>query len=92
MKTDLRIKCAAIQHDGKIYEGQSHAEIGHQMLKDKACKRPFPGGDAQGFVTECGKFMSRMEAMYVAIAAGQVEEGKTCHPYKLFSEDIRGVK
>lgn len=85
-----RIKCAAIRHNGKIYEGHSHTEIGLQMLADGACKRPFPGGDAQGFVTDDGYFVGRITAFEIAMKSGQIREGETCHPYELFSEDLKG--
>jgi hypothetical protein len=85
----MRIKCAAIRHDGKIYEGPSHAEIGHKMIKDGVCPKPFPGGDDQGFVTECGQYVRRAAAMCIALEAGQVVRGETCHPHHLFSEDLR---
>jgi hypothetical protein len=58
------------------------------MIKDHVCMRPFPGGDKQGFVTECGKYVTRKEALVIAIAAGQVVEGKTHHYEHLFSEDL----
>lgn len=85
----MKIKCAAIQYNGKIYEGRSHCEIGWQMLRDKVCKEPFPSGDAQGFVTECGIFVDREVARNIAITAGQVIEGQTVHRRHLFSEDLR---
>ena len=87
----MRVKCAAILYEGKIYEGISHCDIGFDMLKRKVCNRPYPGGDAQGFVTECGKFVSREEALEIAIAARQVKRGQTTNNNQLFSEDIRGV-
>ena len=54
------IRNAAIIHEGRVYEGRSHAEIGHFMLKIGACRRPFPSGPAQGFVTHDGRFVSRV--------------------------------
>ena len=81
----MKIKCAAIRYKDKIYEGRSHCEIGWQMLKDGVCERPFPGGDAQGFVTECGKFVRRAAALAIAIQAGQVVQGETDHPRYLCS-------
>ena len=83
------IKCAAIIYQGKIYQGLSHPEIGLKMVEDKICPRPYPGGKAQGFVTEDGKFVNRNEAMNIAIQAGQVVPGQTTHKNELFSEDLR---
>lgn len=85
----MYIKSAAILYEGKIYEGKSHAEIGVEMVMKRICKPPYPGGDAQGFVTSEGNFVSRTEALKIAIEAGQVIEGHTTHTTRLFSEDIR---
>lgn len=85
----MRIKCAAILHNGVIYEGQSHCEIGLAMLRDGVCQRPYPSGDAQGFVTECGRYVRRAPALMIAIRAGQVLEGRTINRRELFSEDLR---
>lgn len=84
----MRIKCAAIRHNGNIYEGKNHAVIGWNMIDIEACEPPYPGGENQGFVTECGKYVRREPALMIAIRAGQVEVGKTIHPRKLFSEDL----
>jgi len=90
----MKIKCAAILYNGKTYgePGQCHADIGLDMIRNKVCRCPFPGGPAQGFVTEEGVFVSREDALKIAIAAGQVKEGQTCHKDRLFSEDLRGAK
>ena len=86
---EARIKCAAIQYQGKIYEGPNHTVIGHQMLQDGVCPRPFPCGDAQGFVTEKGTFLNRYQALRVAAQAGQVVWGQTINREELYSEDLR---
>jgi len=87
----MKIDRAAIIHNDKIYTGDGksrHGEIGIKMIKDGACKRPYPGGNAQGFVTEDGKFVDRETALMMAIRAGQVKAGETCHRRMLFSEDL----
>jgi hypothetical protein len=85
----MRIKCAGIRYQGKVYEGRRHHEIGMKMIADGVCPRPYPSlEDDQGFVTECGRFVMRIPAMAIAIRAGQVKEGETCHPRMLFSEDL----
>ena len=43
---------------------------------------------AQGFFTSKGRFVSRTEAMQIALEAGQVKKGKTIHEKGLFSEDL----
>jgi len=86
---NARIKCAAILLNGVIYEGEAHHLIGQQMLRDGVCQRPFPGGDAQGFVTEKGTFLNRHQALRVAAQAGQVVWGETVNKDELYSEDLR---
>jgi len=85
----MRIKCAAIRYKDEVYEGKSHYEIGTKMITDKVCPKPFPGGDDQGFVTECGRYVRRAPALHIAIQAGQVIEGETMTSHHLFSEDLR---
>lgn len=84
----MRIKCAAIRYDGKVYEGKSHFKIGSKMVADGICTK-FPGGDDQGFITECGMYVRREPALIIAIKAGQVKKGETFQPNKLFSEDLK---
>ena len=84
----MRIKCAAIRHNGHVYEGRRHCEIGLKMVRDGVCKAPYPHGDDQGFVTECGTYVRRAPALMIAIAAGQVVAGKTMSRHELFSEDL----
>lgn len=84
-----RIKCAAIRYEDQIYEGNDHASIGQKMVRDGICEAPFPGGDDQGFVTTCGKYVRRAPARMIALRAGQIGD-KTHHPKLLFSEDLRG--
>ena len=84
-----RIKCAAIRYQDKVYEGSSHAEIGLRMIIDGICEIPYPSGDDQGFVTECGKYVRRGPALMIAITAGQVIADKTIDKHKLFSEDLK---
>lgn len=84
-----RIKCAAIIYNGKVYEGSTHSEIGIKMVVDGICPPPYPSGDAQGFVTEDGDFVSRCQALRIAVNAGQVVWGKTLNSEELFSEDLK---
>ena len=90
-RKDMRIKCASIRYNDQIYEGNNHAEIGNKMIRDGICKPPFPGGDDQGFVTECGKYVRRAPARMIALRAGQIGE-KSVHPKWLFSEDLNANK
>ena len=85
----MRIKQAAIRYKDKIYTGKNHAVIGLKMVHDDICSAPYPFGDDQGFITECGKYVRRAPALMIAIKAGQVEKGNTFHPKQLFSEDLK---
>jgi len=82
------IVSAAIMYKDNIYTGNSHNEIGLQMVEDKVCTR-YPSGDAQGFVTSTGRYVTRKEAYIIALDAGQIKEGTTVHSTLLFSEDLR---
>lgn len=85
----MKIISAAIAHQGSLYKGDSHAEIGIKMVREGFCKRPYPSGPSQGFITDEGNFVSREDALQIALAAGQVEWGMTVHKTQLFSEDLR---
>ena len=85
----MRIVSAAIWYKGKAYTGQKHCSIGRQMLLDGACSRPYPSGNAQGFLTDTNEFVNREDALTIAMMAGQVEKGKTVHHSQLFSEDLK---
>lgn len=83
------IQCAAIAYNGTFFEGWAHHAIGQGMVAADICTRPFPGGKAQGFITINREFVSREEALEIALACGQVLPGKHQHPSELFSEDLR---
>lgn len=87
MKT---IEKAAIIYQGKVYTGWRHDRIGLKMVADRVCPIPYPGGKAQGFVTNEGEFVSRGEALRIAMEAGQTIV-KSGHPSHLFSEEIWDV-
>ena len=84
----MRIKCAAIRYQGNIFEGESHYSIFQRMRETGVCEK-MPGGDDQGFVTECGRYVRRAPALMIAIRAGQVIQGETENKLLLFSEDLR---
>jgi hypothetical protein len=80
----MRIKEAAVMHDGKVWTGRRHGDVIKRIIE--TCGRQVgPITQAQqGFVTECGAFLSRAEAAKVAFDAGQVPE---LYPI-LMSEDL----
>lgn len=73
-----------------IYTGWRHCYIGITMVETGACPRPYPGGDAQGFITNVGRFVGRVEALAIAKAAGQTIL-KHGNPDVLYSEDLWNV-
>lgn len=79
-----RLKCCAIQRDGKVHDGlRSHYEL-RQSLGD-----PMPQtsnlSDVEGFLTTKGRFLTRDEAQEVALAAGQI---RSLQRRPLLSSDI----
>lgn len=97
------ITWAAIRgEDGTLYVAAAHHRCGAAYVR-RTGKRPFPGGEAQGFVTGGGRFVSRKEAMLIALAAGQVVRTPTGHDHRtpgevgmdadeLYSEDLRELR
>ncbi len=92
VKSKMRIKSAAIRYKDEVYTGKSHSEIGLKMVRDGICEKPYPFGDDQGFITECGKYLRRAPSLMIAIRAGQVEIGKTIDSKHLFSEDLHRME
>jgi len=90
--TGERIKEAAMIWRGKIYTGRRHCDIIH-ALSGTVPQTEWPIKGPEGFVTEKGVFVDRIEAARIALAAGQVAVGKAVvkHEFngrKLFSEDL----
>lgn len=78
------IKEAAILQEGKVYTGRRHNEIIHELVNRFGYAPPIKG--AQGFVTEDGRFLDRVEAGKEAIRCGQID--KLRRPPKLYSEEL----
>ncbi len=85
VKGEMRIKEAAVFYQGKTLSGPRHGELTFQIIGED-------GGLVKlahvmmGFVTECGKFVSRQEATKIAFAAGQIKSDLGGRP--LYSEDL----
>jgi len=78
-----RIKEAAILLDGEVYTGRRHHNIIHD-LAGRGFKTPI--GGKQGFVTDAGRFVDRIEGAVIAIKSGQIQ--KLQWPPLLYSEDL----
>ena len=77
----MKIVAAAIKTEtGDILIGRSHAEI-IRSQDYGVCK-----GGVQGFVTDDGTFVDRIEAAEIAFRAGQTKKQEAI----LMSEDITG--
>lgn len=85
-----RIECAAIRvkETGYVYIGKRHHMIMQSV--DEDCNRLILDCSSnaidQGFITDAGEFVDRVEAGKIALACGQVKS--LMSPPQLFSEDI----
>ena len=73
MSLSERIITAAIKHNGKIYTGSSHGNIMQEMT-NSGVKGEFRNNE-QGFLTDKGRFVNRVEAAKIAREAGQIKKG-----------------
>lgn len=77
------IKHAAIRaKNGMIFLGKCHADCFHQA--DNIGIKLSSKADNQGFITNIGRFVNRIEAAKIAVSAGQVGIGIEI----LISEDL----
>lgn len=94
-----RIVAAAVQCEGFVYTlpppARHHTILQRwpDVLSPDARRRSAPGvepivvvRDVQGFVTGAGRFVDRIEAAAIAIAAGQIKALQW--PPRLYSEDL----
>ena len=89
-RTQRRVVCAAVKGGDIIVVGPRHFDdTMHMMISRfrKLTQREMFQGE-QGFIDQWGKFMSREEALAVAIAAGQLRGEKNQPTHLLFSEDL----
>lgn len=80
------IVAAAIEYEGVVYtlpKPMRHHNI-IKYMRDKGLPRKSVRN--QGFVTNDGKFVDRLEGAAIALASGQIEE--LSYPPNLFSEDL----
>ena len=85
------IKEAAIQRksDGKVWTGRRHGNVISLIVAETGI-RPVGRSDfIQGFVTDDGKFVDRIEAFKIAVACNQLlDKTDPWGPPTLFSEDL----
>lgn len=81
----VTIKSAATRlPDGEVYTDRNHASIIHGLAMAGYARRT---AGEQGFVTDTGLFVDRVEAAKIALAAGQIEKLRYSRT-ELFSEDL----
>lgn len=75
---------------GLVVTGCNHAQIINLMraLSGKRTNLAESGEHEQGFLTSKNRYVNREEALNISIREGQVIEGETQSPYRLFSEDL----
>ncbi len=89
---DLRIGCAALRLDGGEVVSLPRPARHHDIIRfliDRCDTPEAIAHAAQGFMTECGSFVGREGALYIAERAEQISRktgGLGCH--QLFSEDL----
>lgn len=83
-----RIIAAAIQYGGTISlpPPARHHTIIQTMDTEMGIDGILAVPQSQGFITDAGRFVNRVEAFYLAVKAGQITSG-TAGP-QLFSEDL----
>jgi len=73
---------------GVVFCGHRHLQCMYMMICIYKLKQHEAGEEEQGFLTSKNRFVDREEGLEIAIAAGQVEKGKTYSNTSLFSEDL----
>jgi hypothetical protein len=77
-----------------VYEGETHVlprpNRHHHVIREIAKKNGvgINGDDIQGFMTNTGRFVNRVEGLKIALAANQVLDPANIRAGRLFSEDL----
>lgn len=89
-----RVICAAIFKGGNLILGARHFDMLMHKTIEQIGNGKFPGfaefmSDAeQGFIDQFGVFMTREEAMVLAVEKMQVLDATHIHNKELYSEDL----
>jgi hypothetical protein len=84
VRTSVKILAAAILHDGQIVAGHRHHNVIRTIVALTGIK---PVTGTQGFLTDAGTFVDRVEAARIALMSGQINKLKFSDT-ELFSEDL----
>lgn len=85
-----RLVAVAIRRDGEVL-GTGHKFRAHWELRDSLGDKDTKNGlsgDEPGFLTDSGRFLTREEAVPVAVAAGQISDRWLRVERDLLSSDI----
>lgn len=82
-----RIVAAAVRYEGMTFSLLPPARHGECLLLCHACRPDSFGKEEQGFVTSHNRFVGRIEARKIAVAADQLIERAGKLP-ELYSEDV----
>jgi hypothetical protein len=72
---------------GIVFAGHRHHNCLYQMVAVTGKAQHEMGEEVQGFLTNKNRFVTREEAVKIAVEAGQIEKPEY-HDDKLFSEDL----
>lgn len=87
----MKIVEAAIRIGDRVWTGHRHHNVFHTILKETGksaydIEKKLGIRHEQGFITDTGEFLDRIEAAKIALESGQIE--KLNHPPNLYSEDL----
>lgn len=87
-RLDRRVVCAALRNSrGEIICGPRHFDATmHQQIRNHA-STDWKGAE-QGFVDQRGEWLTREEALHVALANGQILRRCGGDDHQLFSENL----
>jgi len=72
---------------GIVFSGWRHGNCMYQMVAITGIRSPLAGDHVQGFLTNTNRFVGRVEAAQIALAAKQIKE-LTYSKVELYSEDL----
>lgn len=79
---ELILHAAVMADNGWIFIGKNHADCFHKM--SNISMKPYHKSEGQGFVTNKGRFVFRIKAAEIALAANQIDKETKL----LFSEHL----
>lgn len=86
-----RITHVAVRFNGQIYSlppPNRHHDVIWEIARVTNASTVRAGGDNQGFLDESGRYLTRKEALLVALENNQVKDASQIRGRSLFSEDL----